>query len=97
MIKIDMDMPRYCSECPFLLYINGLCAFCMISRLMIKMSETDLKDGLCPLKKDVEAVPVNHGYWENGWICSECNYGSLEPSMPYCAQCGARMDGDKND
>ena len=52
MIKIDIDMPRYCGECLFLLYINGLCAYCMATRLMIKMSETDLKDGLCPLKTD---------------------------------------------
>lgn len=44
----------------------------------------------------IEAEPVKHGYWENGWICSECNYGSPEPNMPYCAACGAKMEGGKN-
>lgn len=44
----------------------------------------------------IEAEPVKHGRWIDGWICSECNYGSHEPNMPYCARCGTRMDGDKS-
>lgn len=48
--------------------------------------------------------PVKHGRWlpksEDDIYefseCSEC--GNIEScETPYCAQCGTRMDGDKND
>ena len=51
-----------------------------------------------------DVQPVKHGKWLSrceGDIyefseCSEC--GNMEScETPYCAQCGARMDGDKND
>ena len=51
---------------------------------------------------DVE--PVRHGYWDDslGWIypyCSVCgnSHMSMRRILPYCPNCGAKMDGgDEN-
>ena len=49
----------------------------------------------------VEAVPVRHGKWElakDGWYCSACELyppfdcDPEEKGIPYCPNCGARMD-----
>lgn len=47
----------------------------------------------------VDAVPVRHGRWNNGYEvqnCSECGYRGKR-SYHYCPKCGARMDGGVND
>lgn len=49
MVQIDMDLPKRCDRCPFLMQISGLCAYCMAMRMQIKYSEIDLKDIFCPL------------------------------------------------
>ena len=49
----------------------------------------------------IDAEPVRHGRWEltdnfNFKRCSECGkkrYRILADYTPYCANCGARMDG----
>jgi uncharacterized OB-fold protein len=51
----------------------------------------------------VDAAPVVRGKWNGGRFnerftqsyeekCSNCGYWSLECNMPYCPNCGARMD-----
>lgn len=51
----------------------------------------------------IEAEPVRHGHWislepEIGlFACSECEYKILRTECNYCPNCGAKMDGDKND
>ena len=59
----------------------------------------------------IDAEPVRHGQWEtkvytiesDGWIteyreevCSECGEGQIGISN-YCPNCGAKMDGGKQD
>ena len=58
----------------------------------------------------VNAMPVVHGRWKDypdcgvtvcsacGWSIEECFYDptTLKP-YPYCPNCGARMDGGKDD
>lgn len=43
----------------------------------------------------VDAVPVVHGKWLDGYslqTCSSCKYRGKK-SWKYCPNCGARMDG----
>lgn len=51
MIQINMDMPKTCGSCSFLMEVVGICAYCMATGHQIKMSETDLRDGMCPLEE----------------------------------------------
>lgn len=44
MIKIDMEMPRFCYECPFCLVISDYCSYCMATKSQLKISELDLRD-----------------------------------------------------
>ena len=57
-----------------------------------------------------DVVPVRHGRWkwefaDNGWanhICSECGYTKntdihVSVGYRYCPNCGALMDGGKDD
>lgn len=58
----------------------------------------------------IEAEPVRHGEWEpvldsvrnlptpvlSGWRCSECGRRIDIHKEPYC-NCGAKMDGGKNE
>lgn len=52
----------------------------------------------------VNAEPIKHGKWiKHGgdkypyYDCSECGNGD-NMAMPYCAECGAKMDGgEEND
>ncbi len=53
-----------------------------------------------------DVMPVKHGHWakENlgiiiRWNCSACwnCYYLGEPKAKYCPNCGAKMDGDKNE
>ena len=56
----------------------------------------------------IDAVPVRHGEWiyhnyeDGNWCCtcSNCGKGDLHAikgTVPYCWNCGARMDGGKDD
>lgn len=59
---------------------------------------SDLED--MPL---ADVVPVRHGKWTHkpdvyGVVyCSECNYELHANSTSFCPNCGARMDGGKED
>ena len=50
-----------------------------------------------------DVVPVRHGKWTHkpdvyGVVyCSECNYELHANSTSFCPNCGARMDGGKED
>ena len=50
-----------------------------------------------------DVVPVRHGKWTHkpdvyGVVyCSECNYELHANSTSFCSNCGARMDGGKED
>ncbi|MBR1810775.1 MAG: hypothetical protein IJ766_03870 [Clostridia bacterium] len=52
-----MEMPKSCECCGLLMKVQNLCAYCMATGLQVKYSETDLKDGMCPLVE----VQTPHG------------------------------------
>ena len=66
------------------------------------------EDCLCMIEEapTIDAVMVTHGHWEtnsdrpDSLICSVCKCGfdmwKHDPHN-YCPNCGARMDGGKND
>lgn len=56
-------MPRRCDECPFLMKVENLCVYCMAGRFQVKYSETDLRDGICPI---VEIEPIDESEDEDG-------------------------------
>lgn len=48
----------------------------------------------------VDAVPVVHGKWISGVMCSKCGYRTYEwltPEFHYCPNCGARMDAERKE
>lgn len=63
------------------------------------------------MARTVDAVPVKGGKWiddgqydnffpHHEWRCSECGEHVLEIGVPwfkYCPNCGARMDGDRDE
>ncbi len=59
-VLIDMDMPRFCWECPFLMLVKDTCAYCMATKYQLKMTELDLRDGMCPLQ---DVPDMNFGRW----------------------------------
>ena len=51
----------------------------------------------------IDAVPVVHGYWRDEWfdhklkiVCSICGCFA-DKWTDYCPNCGAKMDGGKDD
>ena len=60
-------MPKYCSECPFLMLVKGVCAYCMGTRHQIKMSELDLIDSMCPLTEIPRCKNCTH--WNERYGC----------------------------
>lgn len=72
----------------------------------------ELKNVIEWLKTDFDVIeadvaPVRHGHWEQvddtKCKCSECEIITMIAQYPigadknYCPNCGAKMDGDKND
>ena len=67
---------------------------------------TGYGDALCVVEDapTVDAVEVVHGRWVQRLLtgkhgsatCSECNT-TWDAESNYCPNCGAKMDGDKND
>jgi len=51
-VYIKMEMPKTCGECRFLRPKSPYPCYCYANGMPIKPSETDLRDGLCPLKED---------------------------------------------
>ena len=54
--------------------------------------------------KLAESAPVRHGRWNTGYfhdrVCSRCLHPDNDLNdyaHSYCPNCGAKMDGDKND
>lgn len=61
-----------------------------------------MRDALELLKAQEPAAPVVHANWtshrtvehDGEWYCSACGYEpTVFEGMPFCAKCGARMDG----
>ncbi|MBR3346296.1 MAG: hypothetical protein IKG37_04390 [Solobacterium sp.] len=67
--------------------------------------------GVIELIETVDAEPVRHGKWidegqyadflpHHAWRCSECGEHVIDADTPwgrYCSNCGAKMDGKKNE
>ena len=78
----------YCSDC-----YNALCQRCYIQRILFDIDK----------QPTVEADPITHGHWQgvNPMVdtieCSNCGHQELsnELATPYCAWCGANMDGSE--
>ena len=72
-------------------------------RMCHNMPTEDYESFLNYLKKQptVDAVEVVHGRWDKNWsgdnivYCDQC-YMPQDVPTPYCASCGAKMDGDGN-
>lgn len=56
-VIIDMNIPKYCKQCPMCMEVRDTFAYCMLLGYQLKITELDLKDGYCPLKevKEFEA------------------------------------------
>lgn len=91
MIKIDIEMPIYCYDCPC---HNGENGRCQISGDFT----ADKRPFDCPLQE------LKHAHWEgdirlvNSVGCAKCSYcGHIAPVVDYCGICGARMDEEEED
>lgn len=84
-----------CQECPFC--DDPIKGGCKVARFIDAIPAADV-------------APVRHGRWiwelaDNGWanhICSECGYTKntdihVRLGYDYCPNCGAKMDGGKDD
>ena len=59
------------------------------------------------IRMTIEAAPtidaVKHGRWirttkaDYAWECSACGYGLCDNRTTYCYDCGARMDGEREE
>ena len=84
------------------------CAECNIVR-QIQCSACWVNDVLDLLGGDsVDAVEVVHGRWvhhyhdsgepiDDKWYCSECHMCNDHRRTWYCPNCGAKMDGERED
>lgn len=99
MVKIDMEMPTYCSDCPCHNGENGRCN-------ITGETNFDKRPFDCPLKE------VKHGHWfvderpesDREIICSNCEqpifkYHKIDFDYrpKYCPNCGAKMDKEENE
>ena len=42
-------MPNGCGQCRLCMIVKDVCAYCMATGYQLKYSETDLRDGMCPM------------------------------------------------
>lgn len=94
MVKIDIEMPIYCHDCPCQNGENGCCN-------ITNYSTFDKRPFDCPLKE------VKHGKWvDKGTftvMCSCCEHYVLRnllldyQTMNFCPVCGAKMDGKETE
>ena len=98
MIKIDMDMPRSCSRCPFEVYDEDENDYYFCSYTDAEVSQmVDCRHDRCPLIEEPRLPGRPHGHWKkvsNAYSCSICSW--LKNYTPcYCENCGAYMkEGD---
>lgn len=73
--------------------VNGIMA-----KTVLNQTITDI--GNMPT---IDAVPVVHGNWvkcetaDFNWCCSVCKNGYTDYKLSFCYDCGAKMDGGKDD
>lgn len=66
--------------------------------------EDSLYDGTLPSYDSIDTLPVKHGRWtkcadiysDGDYECSECHKREWYDTN-YCPNCGARMEGEKNE
>lgn len=51
------EMPKTCGDCRFLVGYGEFPCYCAVGDFSVKPSETDMRDGICPLVE----VKVPHG------------------------------------
>lgn len=83
--------------------IKGICFIIEDSKELLTSSVArKAMLGLVDRIKTVDAAPVVHANWtshrtvehDGEWYCSACGYEpTVFEGVPFCAKCGARMDG----
>lgn len=94
MVKIDIEMPTYCYDCPCHNGENGRCN-------ITGDSVFDKRPFDCPLQE------VKRAHWAHlggdEWCCTNCGEvicteGSWDkPTLKCCSNCGAAMREEKTD
>ena len=94
MVKIDMEMPKTCGDCPFVFYAKN-CA------LRIKVVELNKKPDWCPLIEESDGewkAHIDSDGW-NDWLvltCSICGAKFTKANYwNYCPNCGAKLELNK--
>lgn len=103
-IVTNMAMPSTCYECRFCNSMNAenqvFVCDCYLSFIPEPRKG---KLDTCPLV-ELPTIEPNHGKWMAKSVsikgvpteaCSECGEWSFGDGMPFCPNCGARMDGDE--
>ena len=87
MVKLDIEMPVYCSDCPCHNGENGRCN-------ITGETNFDKRPFDCPLKEVKRAHwTTDRTFFHDGeTYCSECEY-EVERRTAYCPNCGAEMEG----
>lgn len=70
----------------------------------IRKEAVEVVEHLCIDKEPtIDAVPVVHGHWvkcetaDFNLCCSVCKNGYTDYKLSFCYDCGAKMDGGKDD
>ena len=106
-----MEMPDNCGGCKFFAWKRGVGQHCAVDDRITFHATIDGMDvayecnGNCPLVP----VPVVCGEWVKtgqsfvnpnrfrNYCCSVCGYDIEKTKYNYCPNCGAKMDGGKDD
>ncbi len=71
------------------------CEACMVGQVIRIVKDAEDLD-LEPTREDAHMVWDVEKYGV-GWMCSECHREILHAQQRYCAFCGARLDGTKEE
>ena len=103
MVKLDIEIPTYCYDCPCHNGENGQCN-------ITKEYTVDKRPFDCPMKEESQTADtqkVVHARWlhlgGDEWCCTNC--GEIiyterswdKPTLKWCNECGAKMSVEENE